>query len=103
MRLIEHWRTYLKRAWSLRLGALALFFTLLDWLNRAGLLNIWVMMPPEVRAALPPWITQAIGAVLFGAALAARVIKQPKLEEKIAEKVEEKAEAKVQEPRDEAG
>lgn len=80
MTLIDDWRSHLKHAWSLRLMALGFVFQALQFVNNSGLLPVWnSSMPAAIRDIIPPWLNQAISAVLFGAAMIARVIPQRKL------------------------
>ena len=83
--LIDDWRTHLKHARSLRLMAVGLFFQVLSFLDHSGLLGIWNMMPPGMQQIMPGWANQAIGAILFCAAMLAMLIGQPKLQARLAE------------------
>lgn len=76
-RLIDDWRLGW-RFWSVRFGglAIALQTLLLSWASLP--LDLWNMMPSEVKAHVPPRIAFALPAVFFAAAMAARFIQQGK-------------------------
>ncbi len=71
MKLIEEWR----QAWR---------YTSV-WASGAGIgvLTAWNMMPIAVRVRVPDWIEALVGGVLFGLVFLARVVAQPKAQEKI--------------------
>lgn len=80
MTLIDDWKSHLKHAWSMRLMALGLVLQAIQFLNDSGLLTVWnSSMPAAIRDVIPPWANQAMSAVLFGAAMIARVIPQKQL------------------------
>lgn len=85
-RLIDEWRLCLRYTWSVRLTALGLLWEAVRMVNETGLLPVWNLMPWSVRKMLPPWLEAAVSVVLFGAALIARVWKQPKLDAKRRDK-----------------
>lgn len=82
MKLIPQWRTYW-RSWSVRLNAIGL--ALLGWIaiDPVSLLAVWNMMPAAVRDLVPAQFLSLIGAALFALSMLARVVRQPKLEEKV--------------------
>lgn len=82
MKLLPHWRT-LWRAWSMRMNALGL--ALLAWfaIDPVSLLYVWSLMPPAVRDLIPEQVLALIGAALFALSMIARLVKQPKMQEKI--------------------
>jgi hypothetical protein len=82
MMLLPHWRE-LWRSWSVRLNALGL--AVLGWfaIDPVSLLSVWNMMPPAVRDLIPEQLVSGLGAVLFLLAMIARLVRQPKLREKI--------------------
>lgn len=82
MKLLPHWRV-LWRSWSVRLNALGIL--ILGWIavDPVSLLYVWSMMPVEVRDLVPAQFLSLIGAVLFGLSMIARLVRQPKMQEKI--------------------
>lgn len=62
--------------WSVRFNAAGL--AILSWvsLDPISTLNIWNMMPGDVRAFLPRQFVLLIGTILIGLALLSRVVKQ---------------------------
>lgn len=82
MKLIPHWRA-MWRAWSVRLNAVGLL--ILGWLtfDPVSLLAVWNMMPPPVRDLIPAQFLSLIGALLFALSMLARLVRQPKMQEKI--------------------
>lgn len=82
MKLLPHWRE-LWRSWSVRLNALGL--AILGWfaIDPVSLLAVWNMMPAGVHDLFPSQIISVLGAVLFGLSMLARLVRQPKLREKI--------------------
>lgn len=77
LQLIDNWRKGWK-LWSVRfsfLGMVTQFLALADW---GAVLGIWNMMPVPVRVMFPGQFMSIISAVLFGAAMIARFIPQPK-------------------------
>lgn len=82
MTLIPHWRA-MWRAWSVRLNAVGV--ALLGWfaIDPVSLLAVWNMMPAPVRDLIPAQMLSLIGALLFALSLIARLVRQPKMQEKI--------------------
>lgn len=76
MKLIEGWR-HAWRYWSVKLNALGLL--LLSVCQFAG--DAWGSMPPDMREALP--YAQHISIGIFVAGLFARLVAQPRTQEKI--------------------
>lgn len=76
---IEKWRTAHK-LWSLRLSAFGtlLMTALTIWPDR--IVQLWLMMPVEVRGLLPEQIVTIIAAVIFLLSAVSRIIKQTKLD-----------------------
>lgn len=82
LKLLPHWRV-LWRSWSVRLNALGL--AILAWFafDPVSLLAVWNMMPAAVRDLIPQQFLSVIGAALFALSMIARLVKQPKMQEKI--------------------
>lgn len=82
LKLLPHWRA-LWRSWSVRLNALGL--AILAWFafDPVSLLAVWNMMPAAVRGLIPQQFLSIIGAALFALSMIARLVKQPKMQEKI--------------------
>lgn len=70
------------RMWSVRLNAVGL--AVLAWvqIDPVSVLAVWNMMPPAVRAHLPAHFVLPVASTLFALSLLARLVRQPKLEEK---------------------
>lgn len=89
MRLIEHWRTVLKRSHAVWLQFAQLAFGALSFIDPGTALAIWNQMPLSVSSRVPAGFVELVGAALFGLALMTillRLIRQPKLDAKIEEK-----------------
>lgn len=82
LKLLPHWRV-LWRSWSVRLNALGVF--ILGWfaVDPVSLLAVWNMMPAPVRDLIPEQFLSTIGVLLFALSMLARLVRQPKLQEKI--------------------
>lgn len=82
LHLIDDWARKVWRFWSVRLNAIGL--AILGWVqfDPVGALAVWNMMPPAVRHALPDNFLTLLGLSLFALAMLARVVAQPKLENK---------------------
>lgn len=73
MKLIAEWREVLKRAWSVRLMALALFFIILEPVYTLFAAN-WVAERFYIRLAM-----SALTGLLTAAAIVARIFVQQRL------------------------
>lgn len=71
MRPVENWKQVLKKAWSLRLIALAGLLTGLE-----AALNI---IPTELAMLLPSWLLPTVTLLVTGGAFASRLIAQDSL------------------------
>ena len=71
------------RSWSLRLNALGAAILLWVSIDPVSVLYVWQMMPPEVRGLIPTQIVSILGGLIFGLSMLARIVRQPKLQEKI--------------------
>lgn len=82
MKLLPHWRA-MWRAWSVRLNAIGL--AILTWfaIDPVSLLAVWNMMPAAVHQVIPAQVASILGALLFGLSMLARLVRQPKMQEKI--------------------
>lgn len=68
LNLVEDWKTIVKKAWSLKLNALALVL---------GALEVWVgMMKPE---GVPPLLFASLSSLVTIGAMGARVMAQKEL------------------------
>lgn len=78
MRLIPQWR----QAWrmtSVQLQALALaFFSYITAVPDAAI-QLWGLLPVDIRESIPPGYVKWFGIGLIALGIFARVIKQPKL------------------------
>lgn len=77
--LVTHWRLVL-RQWSFWLGVVgtALTSALLAFPDLA--LQVWLMMPDDLKRTIPERYTPFIGVGIFALSLIAKFIKQAKLE-----------------------
>ena len=78
---VGHWW----RFWIVRIQMSCAMLTGLMYFDLPSLLNVWNMMPPALRAALPGNFVQTLGAILFVLSvlsMLARVAPQAKLEAK---------------------
>ncbi|UYY60094.1 hypothetical protein [Sphingomonas sp. S2-65] len=84
MKLIDGWRQAW-RLWSVRVSALGAI--LMGWATLApdALMQVWNVLPDDVRAIVPAPIGDVVPFMLFLAALAARFIPQPKAAAKMQE------------------
>lgn len=80
MRPVAAWRRLLWRTWSNRLTFLgtAIFTLFQAWASLP--VELWNMMPEEVKALLPPMALRWLPILFFIAAMFARVIRQEKLD-----------------------
>lgn len=78
MNLVHNWKTWPKR-WSVQLGIVGA--TLTGWLIAApdAAKAAWLMMPDDLRIAIPSKLTPLIGVVLFALSMLAQLIRQRKL------------------------
>lgn len=76
--LIENWRVWYK-LWSVRLTAIGT--VLAGWFMASpdAFLNVWLMLPQELKDVLPPDVVKFIPIFLLVVGTFARVVKQNKL------------------------
>ena len=81
LELIEDWRNFW-RFWSVRLGIVgsALTAALVAFPDVA--LSAWAMLPADLKAFLPERYMPLFGVAVFVLSMAARVVKQNKLQSK---------------------
>ena len=79
LELIEGWRKWYK-LWSVRLMALGTILT--GWFLAApdAAIQLWLMLPDDLKALLPPDVVKYIPIFILIAGTFARVIKQNKLQ-----------------------
>lgn len=82
MKLIPNWKS-MWRAWSVRLNAIGLVFMGWVFFDPSAALMLLNSMPSEVRALLPGNALSFVSFAIYGTAIIARMVKQPKLQEKI--------------------
>lgn len=85
MRLIGGWRTVLKRSSAMWAQYLQGLFGLLAIVDPGAALGVWRMLPDSFASRVPQAFVERVGQVLFVLALvtiAARIVHQPKLQEK---------------------
>lgn len=70
------------KLWSIRLNAIGLAILGYIQIDPIGALGVWNMMPAEVRRYLPPQLLLLIGMIFFALSMLARLVRQPKLEDK---------------------
>lgn len=85
LKLIDHARDWW-RLWSIRIGALGtvLASTFVAFPDIA--LNVWNMLPADIKQHFPPEYVSFFGIGLFALSMFARVIRQDKLKEKQIER-----------------
>lgn len=76
--LIEGWRKWYK-LWSVRLVILGT--TLTGWFLASpdAFLNVWLMLPPELKAVLPPDVIKYVPIFILASGTLSRLVKQKKL------------------------
>jgi predicted membrane chloride channel (bestrophin family) len=79
MKLVEHWRLIL-RQWSLWLGVVGTAVTSALLASPDMALQVWLMMPADLKATIPQQYTPFIGVGIFVLGLVAKFINQAKLE-----------------------
>ena len=82
MKLIDNWCRNWWRFWSTRLNALGLVILSYVQFDPVGALGVWNMLPGEVRRVVPHNILAIVGMILFALSMIARLVHQPKLENK---------------------
>lgn len=81
MKLVPDWKL-MWRSWSVRLNAIGLAVMSLIWFDPSIALMLLNAMPSGVRAILPANAVTLASVLIYGAAILARIVHQPKLEEK---------------------
>lgn len=71
MQLVENWRTVLAKAWSVRLIVLAVILS--------GIEAMMPLLQPLADATMPKGLFAALSGLASAAALAARIVAQPKM------------------------
>lgn len=77
--IVSHWRTIFKQ-WSFWLGAAGTAITSALLASPDLALQVWLMMPPDLKATIPERFTPFIGVGVFVLGLIAKFIRQTKLE-----------------------
>lgn len=78
MKLIPQWRQFWRMT-SIQLQALALaFFSYLTAVPDAAI-QLWSILPVDIRESIPPGYVKWFGITLIAFGIFARLIKQPKL------------------------
>jgi len=84
--LVPDWRSWW-RMWTIWFqGAAALFFSYLTAVPDAAF-QIWAILPSDIRSTFPPAYVQYGGIVLIFLGILARLVKQPKLEQRYQARV----------------
>lgn len=86
IRLIPYW----KSAWrfvSIQIGIIASIGT--AWLIASpdAILHAWLFLPGDLKSVIPPRFIPMIGVGLFVVSMLARIVHQPKTQEKIEQKM----------------
>lgn len=89
IKLIPYWRS----AWrfvSIQLGVAGTILT--AWLIASpdAILHAWLLLPGELKSAIPPRFIPMIGVGLFALGTIARIVHQPKTQAKIEQKMFDK-------------
>jgi len=82
VRMIENWWKKMWRLWSIRLNGLGLFVLGFVHFDPVSALAVWNMMPHMVQHVLPKNFLVWVGLGLFALSMVARLVHQPKLENK---------------------
>lgn len=77
--IVPHWRTILKQ-WSFWLAVIGSAFTSALVALPQFALEVWMMMPADLKAAIPPQYTPLIGVGVFCLSVISKFIVQKKLE-----------------------
>ena len=80
------------RLWSVRLSAIGASIMGYFTLYPDKLLEIWLIMPPDLKALLPSQYVSSIAMFIFIGASIARVIKQEKVPQKKEEEPDDQTE-----------
>jgi hypothetical protein len=80
VKLIPQWRKFWRMT-SIQLQAIALaFFSYLTAVPDAAI-QLWGLLPVDIRESLPPNYVKWFGVVLIGLGIVARLVHQPKLDQ----------------------
>lgn len=82
LELIEGWRKWY-RLWSIRLGLLGTAITAVFLAIPDAALQVWAILPGDIKETLPPEFVKYFGLFLMAAGSFARIIKQNKLREEV--------------------
>lgn len=77
--IVSHWRLIFKQ-WSFWLGTIGTAITSALLASPDLALQVWLMMPDDLKATIPARYTPFIGVSVFVLGLVAKFIKQAKLE-----------------------
>lgn len=77
-KLVDNWREFW-RLWSVRLGAVGT--ALAGWfvMSPETAIHVWLMLPADLKAALPPQFVGYFGIGLFVLSMVAKLFKQKNL------------------------
>lgn len=81
MRLIDNARQWW-RLWSVRLNAAGLAIMAWVWFDPSAILAVISMMPVQLQPYLPQEAVAVVSGIMMALALIARLVRQPKLENK---------------------
>lgn len=84
LRLIEGWQWWYK-FWSVRLGAVGAALTTFLIAYPDFATTVWLNLPSEIKATIPPQYMPLIGVVISICGIIAKFVVQRKLKEKIAD------------------
>lgn len=77
--IVSHWRLIFKQ-WSFWLGIVGTTLTTAFLALPDFALQVWLMMPPDLKATIPERYTPFIGVGVFVLSLIGKFVRQPKLE-----------------------
>lgn len=82
LELVSNWRVWYK-FWSIRLAVVGTAITTVFLAAPDAAIQVWAVMPEDVKATLPPAFVKYFGVFLMAAGSFSRIIKQNKLNEEV--------------------
>lgn len=82
LELVDNWKKWHK-FWSVRLGLIGTAITAFFLAAPDAAIQVWAVMPDDIKATLPPEFVKYFGVFLMAAGSFARIVKQNKLHEEV--------------------
>lgn len=76
------------KLWSTKLAAIGVVLAGAATMAPEAMHTAWDMLPPDLKAMIPPRFAQVLSYVFFVAAVLSKYIKQPKAQEALEKKLE---------------